>query len=288
MMIGSVALPIRTVIVDDEPPARTRLRSLLEQDSEIEIVAECADGAGTIAAIQQLKPALLFLDIEMPDGNGLEVLNSLQWVPATIFVTAHRDYAVSAFEACALDYLLKPFTRSRFATVLARAKEQIMRNSLQNLPEDDAALQSFARAPADLLIVKAGGKLVFVRTSELRWIEAEKDYARLHLRRGSHFIRETMANLQNRLDPLVFVRIHRSTIVNINEISEVSPLAGSDCNVLLRDGTELTLSRRYRAELDRFWSRERLIGGASPLSNKGHLDRPSPAASSRATRSPTS
>lgn len=267
-MTGPVALPIRTVIVDDEPPARTRLRSLLEEDPEIKIVAECDNGARAIAAIQQLKPALVFLDIEMPDGNGLEVLDSLHWLPATIFVTAHRDYAVSAFEACALDYLLKPFTRARFATVLARAKQQIIRNSQQELPEGDAVSHASIRAPADLLILKTAGKLVFVRTSELRWIEAEKDYARLHLRRGSHFIRETMANLQNRLNPSVFARIHRSTIVNIKEISEVSPLSGGDCNVLLRDGTELTLSRRYRAELDRFWSRDRLIGGASPLTAK--------------------
>lgn len=253
---GAAAITIRTVIVDDEPPARMRLRSLLEEDPEIEVVAECDDGAQAIAAIQQLKPSLVFLDIEMPEENGLGVLNALHWLPATIFVTAHRDYAVSAFEACALDYLLKPFTRARFANVLARAKQQIARNSLYETPNEGPAVQSPARAPADLLILREGGKLVFVRMSELRWIQAEKDYARLHLRRGSHFIRETMANLQNRLDPFVFVRIHRSTIVNINEISEVIPLAGGDCNVLLRDGTKLNLSRRYRVALDRFWDRD--------------------------------
>jgi two-component system LytT family response regulator len=272
MMAGVAVIPIRTVIVDDEPPARTRLRSLLADDPEIEIVAECDDGSKAIAAIQQLKPALVFLDIEMPDGNGLEVLNSLHWLPATIFVTAHRDYAVSAFEACALDYLLKPFTRSRFATVLARAKQQIALNAQHEFLKEDAPPHAAARAPADLLILRAAGKLVFVRTSELRWIQAEKDYARLHLRRGSHFIRETMANLQSRLDPFVFVRIHRSTIVNINEISEVTPLAGSDCNVLLRDGTELTLSRRYRPALDRFWGREMVTGGDSSLHARSYRE----------------
>jgi two-component system LytT family response regulator len=254
--MGTDSMPIRTVIVDDEPPARTRLRLLLEEDPDIQIVAECEDGAGAIAAIQQLKPALIFLDIEMPDGNGLEVLNSLHWLPTTIFVTAHRDYAVSAFEACALDYLLKPFTRSRFTSVLARAKLQIAQNSRLQAAQDDAAPRPDSRAMADLLIVKAAGKLVFVRTSELRWIQAEKDYVRLHLRRGSHFIRETMTNLQNRLDASAFVRIHRSTIVNISEISEVTPLAGSDCSVVLRDGTELTMSRRYRAALDRLLGRD--------------------------------
>jgi two-component system LytT family response regulator len=278
MMATAGALPIRTVIVDDEPPARTRLRSLLEEDPEIEIVAECDDGARAIAAIQQLKPALVFLDVEMPEGNGLEVLNSLHWLPATIFVTAHRDYAVSAFEACALDYLLKPFTRSRFANVLARAKQQIARNAQHEILKEDAPQHTAGRAPADLLILKAAGKLVFVRTSELQWIEAEKDYARLHLRRGSHFIRETMANLQNRLDPFAFVRIHRSTIVNINEISEVTPLAGGDCNVLLRDGTELTLSRRYRPALDHFWGRDMVKNVDPSLPEKSHRD------SSRSTR----
>lgn len=248
--MGTETLPVRTVIVDDEPPARLRLRSLLEEDSDIQIVAECKDGAGAIAAIQQLKPALVFLDIEMPDGNGLEVLSSLHWLPTTIFVTAHRDYAVNAFEACAFDYLLKPFTRARFASVLARAKQQISQSGHQAHAPEAQPARSGARAATDLLVVKAAGKLVFVRTSELRWIQAEKDYVRLHLRRGSHFIRETMSNLQSRLDPSDFVRIHRSTIVNIHEISEVAPMAGSDCSVLLRDGTELTMSRRYRAALD--------------------------------------
>jgi two-component system, LytTR family, response regulator len=276
MMAGATTSAIRTVIVDDEPPARTRLRSLLEDDPEIEIVAECDDGAQAIATIQQLKPALVFLDIEMPEGNGLEVLNSLHWLPTTVFVTAHRDYAASAFEACALDYLLKPFTRSRFANVLARAKEHIARNSRQEIPTEDASLHVATRAPADLLILKAAGKLVFIRTSELRWIQAEKDYARLHLRRGSHFIRETMANLEQRLDPFVFVRIHRSTIVNINEICEVAPLAGSDCNVLLRDGTELTLSRRYRAALERFSGRDISNSTASPLPTKRPLESSNP------------
>jgi two-component system, LytTR family, response regulator len=123
----SVALPIRTLIVDDEPPARIRLRTLLEDDPDIQIVGECDDGAKAIGAIYRLKPALIFLDIEMPEGNGLEVLNSLQWRPVAIFVTAHRDYAVSAFEACAFDYLLKPFTRARFTTVLTRAKLELAR-----------------------------------------------------------------------------------------------------------------------------------------------------------------
>jgi two-component system, LytTR family, response regulator len=252
----SVALPIRTLIVDDEPPARTRLRSLLEDDLDIQIVGECDDGAKAIGAIHRLKPALIFLDIEMPEGNGLEVLNSLHWHPVAIFVTAHRDYAVSAFEACAFDYLLKPFTRARFATVLARAKLELARGSRDGALRADTAIRDAGRSAADLLIVRSGGRLVFVRCTELRWIEAERDYVRLHLRRGAHFVRETMASIQNRLDAAQFVRIHRSTIVNIREVSEVTPMLGSDCSVLLRDGTELKMSRRYRAALDRILDRD--------------------------------
>lgn len=257
-------MPIQTVIVDDEPPARMRLRSMLEDDPDIQIVAECGDGAAAIAAIQQFKPALIFLDVQMPNGNGLEVLGSLHWLPVTIFVTAHRDYAVSAFEACAFDYLLKPFTRARFAGVLARAKLQVAQNSSYALAQESAPLLAGPSATAELVIVKVSGKLVFIRTSELRWIEAEKDYVRLHLSRGSHFIRETMTNLQTRLDPSTFVRIHRSTIVNIHEISEVTPLTGGDCSVLLRDGTELSMSRRYRAVLNGLLGYETSMGKSTP------------------------
>ncbi len=248
-------LTIRTLIVDDEPPARIRLRSLLEDDPDVQIVGECDDGAKAIGAIHRLKPDLIFLDIEMPEGSGLEVLGSLQWRPVTIFVTAHRDYAVSAFEACAFDYLLKPFTRARFASVLARVKLELARGSRDGMIGTATPARDSGRAASDLLIVRSGGRLVFVRCSELRWIEAERDYVRLHLRRGAHFVRETMASIQDRLDASLFVRIHRSTIVNIHEVCEVTPMMGSDCGVLLRDGTELKMSRRYRAALDRMLDR---------------------------------
>jgi two-component system LytT family response regulator len=254
---GTPHEPIATVIVDDEPPARARLRSLLDEDSSIQIVAECNDGASAIAAIQQLRPALLFLDVEMPEGNGLEVLGSLHWLPTTIFVTAHRDYAVSAFEACAFDYLLKPFTRARFAAVLARAKQQIARQTQPAPIESETVQRAVVQTPADLLILRSGGQLFFVRTSELRWIEAEKDYVRLHLRHGSHFIRETMTNLQARLDVSQFIRIHRSAIVNIHEIAEVKTLVGGDCSIVLRDGAKLLMSRRYRAAFDCLLDRSR-------------------------------
>jgi two-component system LytT family response regulator len=245
-----VELPITVLIADDEPPARARLRSLLAADPEVKIVAECANGASAIAAIRQLSPALLFLDIEMPEGDGFDVIAALECLPAIVFVTAYPNYAIPAFEACALDYLLKPFKVSRFHSVLARAKSHIRRYAEYDRQQD--ALRQFwsAQRLAELLVVKVEGRLVFVRQSDLRWVEAEKDYIRLHLRQGAHLVRETMNGIQNRLDQARFVRIHRSTIVNVGEICEVRPWPGGDCGVLLRDRTQLTLSRRHRSALD--------------------------------------
>lgn len=242
--------PITALVADDEPPARARLRSLLAADPEVRIVAECGDGASAISAIKEFRPELLFLDIEMPAGNGFDVIRALEWRPVAVFVTAYPDYAIPAFEACALDYLLKPFKRSRFYSVLARAKSHIERYAEYDRRQD--ALRQFwsAQRQAELLVVRVEGRLVFVRLSDLRWVEAERDYVRLHLRQGAHLVRETMTGIQNRLDPTRFVRIHRSTIVNIGEICEVRPWLGGDCSVLLRDRTELILSRRYRSALD--------------------------------------
>jgi two-component system, LytTR family, response regulator len=249
-------VPITTLIADDEPPARARLRSLLEGDAEVRIVGECDDGASAISLIQQLKPSLVFMDIEMPAADGFEVLRAIDWFPAIVFVTAYPSYAVPAFEACALDYLLKPFLRSRFFSVLERAKNHIRRNAEYDREQDSPGRGSGSRRPAELLIVKSAGRLVFLRVSELKWVQADKDYVRLHLRKGSHFVRETMTSIQNKLDAARFVRIHRSALVNIGEICEVRPLLGGDCNVLLRDGTELTLSRRYRSGLDSLLSQQ--------------------------------
>jgi two-component system, LytTR family, response regulator len=246
-------MEITTLIVDDEPAARRRLRSLIEADPEVRIVGECGDGISATAMIREIKPALLFLDVQIPGADGFDVLKEIantRDLPAVIFVTAHQKYAIPAFEAQALDYLLKPYKRSRFLEVLARAKSYVLRNvEHQKLQDPDRKLSGPQEAP-QLLLIKSGGRLLFLRMSELKWVEAERDYVRLHLEKDSHFVRDTMNNLQQRLDKNVFIRIHRSTIVNVNQICEILPLLGGDYSVVLRDKTRLTLSRRYRSSLD--------------------------------------
>jgi two-component system LytT family response regulator len=252
-------MEITTLIVDDEPAARRRLRSLIETDPDVRVVGECGDGIRAAEVIRAIKPALLFLDVQIPGSNGFEVLKEIadsRDLPAVVFVTAHQQYAIPAFEAQALDYLLKPFKRSRFFEVLARAKVHILRNvDYQKLQESDRKASSPQEA-SELLLIKSRGRLRFLRTSELKWVEAERDYVRLHLEKDSHFIRDTMNNFQRRLDKNGFIRIHRSTIVNVNEICEILPLLGGDYSVILRDKTQLTLSRRYRSSLDDFLRRK--------------------------------
>jgi|HubBroStandDraft_2_1064218.scaffolds.fasta_scaffold120752_3 two-component system LytT family response regulator len=260
LMENKSAMEITALVVDDEPAARRRLRSLIETDPEVRIVGECGDGIRAAEMIGQLKPNLIFLDVQIPGADGFGVLEEIadrRDLPAVVFVTAHREYAIPAFEAQALDYLLKPFKRSRFLEVLVRAKAHVQRelaySELQKLGGTPPAAQE--PSPAELLLIKSRGRLLFLRMSELKWVEAERDYVRLHLQKDSHFIRDTMNNFQRRLDKNGFIRIHRSTIVNINEICEILPLLGGDYSVVLRDKTELTLSRRYRSSLDDFLRR---------------------------------
>jgi two-component system, LytTR family, response regulator len=248
-------MKITTLIVDDEPAARRRLRSLLETDPEITILGECGDGIAAADLICKLKPTLLFLDVQIPGANGFEVLKKIglaRDLPLVVFVTAHREFAIPAFEAQALDYLLKPFKRSRFLEVLARAKQYVHRNVNDHDRQQAASSSIGSPQSSELLLIKSQGRLIFLKMSELRWVEADRDYVRLHLGKTSHFLRDTMNNFQRRLDGKRFIRIHRSTIVNINEICEIQPLLGGDYTVILHDKTQLTLSRRYRASIDEF------------------------------------
>jgi two-component system, LytTR family, response regulator len=241
-------MEISTLIVDDEPAARRRLRLLLADDPAIKIIGECGDGVSAAEMIRNSRPRLVFLDVQIPGSDGFDVLREVadcDELPAIVFVTAHREYAIPAFEAQALDYLLKPFKRARFVEVLARAKAHIVRNA------EHQQRSASAEAPR-LLLIKSNGRMFFHKMSELKWVIAERDYLQLYLDDSQHFIRETMNNFQRRLDKNGFVRIHRSTIVNVDQISEVIPLAGGDATVVLRDRTELTLSRRYRAAFDDF------------------------------------
>jgi two-component system LytT family response regulator len=251
-------MEITTLVVDDEPAARRRLRSLMETDPDVKVIGECGDGIRAAEMIRQLKPALLFLDVQIPGADGFGVLEEIadcRDLPAVVFVTAHREYAIPAFEAQALDYLLKPFKRSRFFEVLARAKMQILRDIEYQERQKTTRPLSALQESSELLLIKSRGRLIFLKMSELKWVEAERDYLRLHLEKDSHFIRETMNNFQRRLDQHGFIRIHRSTIVNIHEICEILPLLGGDYSVVLRDKTQLTLSRRYRSSLDDFLRR---------------------------------
>jgi two-component system LytT family response regulator len=245
---------IRALVVDDEPLARQRVRTLLEADPEIELVAECADGEQAVTALEEHKPDLVFLDVQMPLLDGFGVLEALGggWMPVVVFVTAHDRYALKAFEVHALDYLLKPFDRERFQAALERAKAQVRKEQDGGVSEKlFALLQDVkdARRPQDRLVVKSAGRVYFVRIEDIDWIEAAGNYARLHVGKDTHLLRESMSGLEARLEARKFLRIHRSTIVNLERIRELQPTFHGDYAVTLRDGTELTLSRGYRDKL---------------------------------------
>jgi two-component system LytT family response regulator len=247
---------VRALIVDDEPLARQRLRTLLKGESDIDIVGECSDGHEAVAAVRELKPDLLFLDVQMPvlDGFGvLEVLGPEQ-LPAVIFVTAYDLYAIRAFEVNALDYLLKPFDRDRFRKALSRAREQITKESSSSGEQLGALLDEVqtargGRHTLERLVIKSGGRVFFLRAEEIDWIEAAGNYLRLHVGNDMHLLRDTMNNLEARLHPDKFLRIHRSTMVNLERVKELQPWFHGDYKVILLDGTELTLSRSYRPKL---------------------------------------
>jgi two-component system, LytTR family, response regulator len=229
---------IRTVIVDDEPPARANLRVLLRRDQEIEILAECGSGTEALAEIRSKKPDLVFLDVQMPECDGFDVLELLgaELAAAVIFVTAYDQYALRAFEAGALDYLLKPFDNARFERALARAKERI-------------AHANPAAKKIDRIAIKGTGQVSFVNVAEIDWIEAADYYACLHVDAKSHLLRRSMAELEEDLDPTRFCRIHRSAIVNLERVQALELREDGEHDVLLTDGTRLRMSRRYRKEL---------------------------------------
>jgi two-component system LytT family response regulator len=245
---------IRTLIVDDESLARERIKRYLGAEADIEIVGECANGKEAVESIDSLSPDLLFLDIQMPEMDGFGVLEAigLQKVPAIIFVTAYDKYALKAFEVHALDYLLKPFNRERFRRSLARAREQLDHDRMGQLDQRLLSLLEDLKAEQkhlDRLVVRSVGRVFFLKTDEIDWIEAAGNYVRLHVGREGHLLRETMNRLEAKLNPDKFLRIHRSTLVNIDRIKELQPLFSGDYTVILRDGRQLTLSRSYRDKL---------------------------------------
>ncbi len=229
---------IRTLVVDDEPLARSSLTVLLRLDPEIEIVSECGSGMEALAEIRSKKPDLVFLDVQMPECDGFNVLELLgrDLPPAVVFVTAYDQYALRAFEAGALDYLLKPFDNARFDRALGRAKERIVHG--KDLPRK-----------MERLAIKSVGQIWFLKISEIDWIEAADYYACLHAGTRTHLLRRSMSELDEELDHAVFCRIHRSTIVNLDRVRGLELNEDGEYEVLLDNGTRLRLSRRYRKQL---------------------------------------
>ena len=228
---------IRALVVDDEPLARSNLTILLRRDPEID-VCECGSGMDALAEIRNSKPDLVFIDVQMPECDGFDVLEMLgrDLPPAIVFVTAYDQYALRAFEAGALDYLLKPFDNARFNRALDRAKERIA-HARDPLP----TLDRFA--------VKSAGQVSFLKTSEIDWIEAQDYYSCLHVGARTHLLRRSMAELEQELDQAVFCRIHRSTIVKLDRVRSLKLNESGEYDVLLDNGISLRLSRRYRKQL---------------------------------------
>ncbi len=244
-------MPIRTVIVDDEVLARERLRRLASQELDLEVVAECGSGAEAVTALEQGGADLLFLDVEMPGMDGFEVLRQGGEVPVVVFVTAFDAHAVRAFEVRAADYLLKPVSAGRFRDTVARARELLQREHAAVRTERLlTALEHLEGRHARRLMIRTDGRLYFVKVADIEWIEAAGNYVRLHVGKEVHLMRGTLTALEQQLDPHQFVRIHRSTIVNLEAVRELQPWFAGDYVVLLRNGGQLRLSRWYRDKLD--------------------------------------
>jgi two-component system LytT family response regulator len=251
---------LRAVIVDDEPAARRGIRLLLEQDGGVDVVGEASGGAEAAELIAREKPDLAFLDVQMPGCDGFQALArlNLEQAPAVVFVTAYDEHALRAFEVNAVDYLLKPYDDARFEAALQRAKEAVRRRQadtvntrlhqlldyLQHSPPPAAVEPS-----ADRILLKSSGEIFFLKAEEIDWIEAEGDYMKFHVGGRTHLMRETMARLEARLNPQRFIRIHRSTIVNIDRLRKLSPSFAGEYAVILHDGTKLKLSRGYHERI---------------------------------------
>ena len=250
---------LRVLVVDDEPLARSGIADLARRDPELDVIGECGDGLAALDAIQRLAPDLVLLDVQMPELSGFEVLQQLPQdkLPAVVFVTAFDSYAVRAFEVHALDYLVKPFDDARFVTAMRRAKAAIRDNEPTALHR--RLVDMLERIPPGLgitdryltrIVVRNAGRTLFVRTTDIDWIEAADYCVKLHVQGKVHLLRESMAALTDRLDPSSFFRVHRSAIVNLERIIELQPMFKGEHVVLLQDGTRLKLSKSRRSELE--------------------------------------
>lgn len=255
--------PIKAVIVDDEKTAREGLKSLLAEVTEIELVKSCKDGMEAIEYLEKGACDLLLLDIQMPAISGFEVLKSIKSPPATIFITAFDEFAVQAFEHHALDYLLKPFTNARFFESVERAKSMIASQKIQNsslhellnylqVHEQPAGLVSTNTTDKSRLVIRSSGKIILLQTVDIRWVEAYDYYIRIHCHEETHVIRESLKGVQERLPTDIFIRVHKSAIVNASLIKSLEHLQNAEYMINLNDGTQVKVSRSYKAAVDSF------------------------------------
>lgn len=263
---------IRALVVDDESLAREALLVMLSDDSEMEVIAECRNGKEAVVVIREQNPDVVFIDIQMPEMDGFQVVEEIgaKQMPVTVFVTAYDKYALRAFEAHALDYLLKPFDHDRFNTALQRAKTLVRQQKLGEISENLFALMQDMKSksgeshsetdnkkperaadkePIERVVIKSGGRIYFLKTEEIDWVEGAGDYLSLHSGSQTHLIRETMGNFHDKLNPQKFLRIHRSTIVNIERIKDIQPLFKGEYIITLTSGKRLNSSRGYRYQL---------------------------------------
>jgi two-component system LytT family response regulator len=254
---------IRVLIVDDEPIARRGIRQQLRGEADLEVIGECGDGAAAIEAITELAPDLVFLDIQMPEVGGFDVVEAIgvARMPAVVFVTAYDEHALRAFDVHAVDYVLKPIDRHRFRTAVERARRRLAHAPGQQLEERElsldrriaAALGELGRPAHDYakrLAIKGDGRVILVDVDEVDRLETAGNYVEVHSGARHHLVRETMASLEARLEPARFVRVSRSSIVNSDRVRELQPMFNGDFVVVLRDGTKVAGSRRYRAAFD--------------------------------------
>jgi len=245
---------IRALVADDELLARKFIRRMLKQDAEVEIVAECSNGTEAVATIRKEKPDLVFLDVQMPEMNGFAVLDAvrLDHLPEIIFTTAYESYAIRAFELHALDYLLKPFDQVRFKAALKYAKERFHSQQDDEKQIQIGTLLESIRAQReylDRIIIRADGRITFLHTREIDWIEADDKYVHLHTGKSAKMVRQTLTAIESQLDPKKFVRVHRSAMVNVDRVKELQPLFNGEHSLILESGTRLTLSRKYKDKL---------------------------------------
>jgi two-component system LytT family response regulator len=260
MTEANPAGPWRVVVVDDEPPARQTLRLLLGREKDFTLVAECGHGQEAVAAVTRERPDVLFLDVRMPGMNGFDVLREIGGaaLPAVVFVTAYDQYAPQAFEQHAVEYLLKPFSDERFGDVVEHVRRRLRERTYAALAArlPRALAETAARQDRRRLVVRDGARTHVIPHEDIVWIEAEDYYAGIHARGRRILARESLRTLEKTLDPAIFVRVHRSAIVNTRWIKAMEPLASGDQKLILTDGTTLRVSRTHRAALMRLLTRE--------------------------------